>query len=114
MVELVYGHLSDNSLIDAVSALPAAPETGNIRVTDTSVLMRPVRQMRQPSFEESHTSSARGGIEPPTRGFSDLKPTWPSPRIRCRKSVSIAETVAHLSQATASDSAFSLLQASPR
>src|SRR5215813_6254842 len=36
MVELVYGHLNDSTLIDAVSALPAAPETGNIRVTDTS------------------------------------------------------------------------------
>ena len=33
MVEMVYGHLNDSSLIDAVSALPMAPETGNIRVT---------------------------------------------------------------------------------
>ena len=33
MVEMVYGHLNDSSLIDAVSALPMAPETGDIRVT---------------------------------------------------------------------------------
>ena len=51
MVELVYGHLNDNSLIDAVSALPGAPKTGNIRVTDTSVSVRQKRQMRQPDSD---------------------------------------------------------------
>src|SRR5262249_38124827 len=29
MVEMVYEHLNDNSLIDAVSTLPVVPETGN-------------------------------------------------------------------------------------
>src|SRR5215471_4886030 len=56
----------------------------------------------------------RGGIEPPTRGFSDLKPTWPSPRIRSRNSVAREETVAHLSHEPAADEPLPLLPALPR
>ena len=73
MVELVYGHLNDSSLIDAVSTLPTPPQSGNIRVTDASVLVRQKRHMRRAEFEESQQVAVpRGGIEPPTRGFSVL------------------------------------------
>jgi len=73
MVELVYGHLNDNTLTNAVSTLPAAPESGNIRVT------KPGHSVRRNTASETTDSEnfqevamPRGGIEPPTRGFSVL------------------------------------------
>src|SRR5260370_29099440 len=59
-------------------------------------------------------SMPRGGIEPPTRGFSDLRPVWPSPRILYRKSVSGRGTVAQLSHRTADESLALLLPTSVR
>jgi hypothetical protein len=103
MVELVYAHLDDPSKIEAVSTLPAMPETGSKWVTKQGQFLRQKRQMRQPDSEnfQLQVPMPRGGIEPPTRGFSDLKPAWPSPRVRCQKTLAREVAVAHLLQQTA-------------
>jgi len=81
MVELVYAHLHDPSKIEAVGTLPAMPETGSKWVTKQGQFLRQERQMRQPSPEESQELPVpRGGIEPPTRGFSVLKSPEPTTR----------------------------------
>ncbi len=80
MVDLVYGHLSDDTLAAAVAVLP--PTSGSVLVAASGEKLAPARRMAterpladdrqaagRPATHRS-TSVPRGGIEPPTRGFS--------------------------------------------
>jgi hypothetical protein len=87
MVELVYGHLNDETLKNAVSTLPPlpkslpkapkakkkAPRSGSKWVVETGLGQRQRRQMQQTLPNKiKELTVPRGGIEPPTRGFSVL------------------------------------------
>ncbi len=87
MVELVYGHLNDETLKNAVSTLPELPKalpkapkakkkppkSGSKWVVETGAGQRQPRQMQQTLPKKINKLTVpRGGIEPPTRGFSVL------------------------------------------
>ena len=94
MVELVYGKLNDLTYRHAVTVLPALPErlpelperaaAGSKWVAKSGGEPGPMRQGRQPQVPKTtEVMVPRGGIEPPTRGFSDL-PEQKPPRSRKR------------------------------
>ncbi len=74
MVELVYGRLNDLTFQNAVArlpSLPATPRAGSKWVANNGAPVRLDGQMRQPELPKfSEVMVPRGGIEPPTRGFS--------------------------------------------
>jgi len=74
MVELVYGRLNDLTYQNAVAmlpSLPATPPAGSKWVANNGAPVRLDGQMRQPKLPKfSEVMVPRGGIEPPTRGFS--------------------------------------------
>jgi len=74
MVELVYGRLNDLTFQNAVAllpSLPATPPAGSKWVANNGAPVRLDGQMRQPKLPKfSEVMVPRGGIEPPTRGFS--------------------------------------------
>ena len=81
MVDLVYGHLSDDTLAAAVAVLPAATG-GSALVAASEEKPAPMRRMANaaPTARTDQLAATaatrrsggvpRGGIEPPTRGFS--------------------------------------------
>jgi integrase len=76
MVELVYGRLNEATLQRAVAKLPdliepQGEDNGSSWVADSSALLSPMRSMRPGALKENQgVEVPRGGIEPPTRGFS--------------------------------------------
>jgi hypothetical protein len=85
MVELVYGQLDDETLKNAVSTLPPLPKSlpkapkarkqartaGSEWVVNSGPDVRQRRQMQQTLPNKiKELTVPRGGIEPPTRGFS--------------------------------------------
>ncbi len=81
MVDLVYGHLSDETLAAAVAVLPPA-SGGSASVAPSGEKPARMRRMAKPTMADGRAQVAanaatersgrvpRGGIEPPTRGFS--------------------------------------------
>ena len=77
MVDLVYGHLSDQTLARTVAMLPPSPAAPALRsagVAEHSAPMRrraPVGRMTSGVLRsETAGSVPRAGVEPATRGFS--------------------------------------------
>jgi integrase len=82
MVDLVYGQLANETLAKAVATLPSSPakaasKAKGVRSSGVAAPARPAGQKRRmgrmtksADGGESATSVPRGGIEPPTRGFS--------------------------------------------
>ena len=77
MVERVYGHLNDTALPGAVNALPSLEQLSSIPVTrscipvtESGVLLRRERLLRQVGLEKFQQPAARPEeVEPPTFGF---------------------------------------------
>lgn len=71
MVDLVYGHLNDESKVRAIAALPDCA-TGVKGSRRSAALAAPSgkSQKAQKARREQRKVVPRGGIEPPTRGFS--------------------------------------------
>lgn len=70
MVDHVYGHLDDPSLIRAVETLSPMPEPGSKWVTNQGQSLRQGRRMRlSPSKEIQQLAARPEGVEPPTFGF---------------------------------------------
>jgi integrase len=84
MVDLVYGHLTDATRRAAVEQLPRLGP-GDKRVIDEGGSRGPRRPKRKAAFSETPENAAsevpRGGIEPPTRGFSSLASRRWRPRL---------------------------------
>jgi integrase len=76
MVELVYGHLNNEAFKRAVATLPAMPkrpeEPGSKWVVEKDAPERKRRRSRKAPPTDSKVLVPRGGIEPPTRGFSEM------------------------------------------
>ena len=67
--------------------------------SNTQRLQRPGRLLRQLDRANSSVKPVpRDGIEPPTRGFSSLRPVWPRPRKTRGERVVEESTAAHLQQ----------------
>jgi hypothetical protein len=87
MVDLVYGHLDEQALRNAIAALPAhaeAPRTGSKWVTDErdapGQMGRMGRGAKLKAPQKAGLMVPRDRIELPTRGFSIPRRVWPTPR----------------------------------
>jgi integrase len=74
MVEQTYGHLTNREFQRAIDRLPAPPPASSNRVVNSAAkAARMSRMPRDAAAQGRETTSnvvPRGGIEPPTRGFS--------------------------------------------